>query len=100
MDILTTGMRNKMKISEQLFQNGASQKFVNALKKGYEGDLWNASAVAFKQSKLGYEILLKAAMVLDGEYPEWSQDLLHKIENNGAALHIVLKTIDRKKVGE
>lgn len=89
-----------MKIAEQLFQNGASQKFVNALKKGYEGDLWNASAVAFKQSKLGYEILLKAAMVLDGRYPAWNDGLSHQVEKNGVAVGKILKTIDRKKVGE
>jgi len=61
-----------LKITDIMKSVGIQQKFISAIKRGYEGSSWNKTFDEFKKDFLGKDVILKAKMAAVGDYPDWS----------------------------
>ena len=64
-------------ISDVLLKAGLSQENVNAIKKGYEGILWDSPVEEFFGDFYGRDIVAKVKAVLAGKYQPWDSKLLN-----------------------
>ena len=68
-------MAKKETITALLKRKGISTRIIKAIKAGYEGIYWNASASVFLDNFYGSDILLKASMVYAEGYRSWHEGL-------------------------
>ena len=67
-------------ISTELLKNGATEKFIAAIKNGYEGMLWGAPLKEFMEDHHS-NIILKTKMVIEGNYVSWCDNLISPFKN-------------------